>query len=312
MEGYWAGNSLVFKVSPGSDPQSLAVSVLKGADWQLLHSGLRMRGNGQFYRKGSSTSLWTTTAAGRRYLIDSAAGGYGHYRDNMPLAQKLKPAEPLSAAWAGRVGHLWLAVNEEPTAGIYMSGGPLFGLAAVPGLDGYVVANSPSYGMQIVDPGESDSEALMFLQIPGFGSRDMNDVVVEQHGAEDWIWYGTTFYRPLETVPALGAGANAVPIGPDGYAEWRTLATAAQLAIDGGALWRLYDGDMNVLDSGTTFPAAVTAPAGAYLCLFGPAASSVGVTVTPSVGAGGGAQQAHPPVIPVRTPSLEELLTPAL
>jgi CubicO group peptidase (beta-lactamase class C family) len=312
MEGYWAGNSLVFKVSPGSDPQSLALSVLKGSDWQLLHSGLRMRGNGQFYRKGSSTSLWTTTAAGRRYLIDSAAGGYGHYRDNMPLAQKVKPGEPLSAAWADRIGHLWLAVNEEPTAGIYGSGGPLFGLAEVPGLDGYVLANSPSYGMQIVDPGESDSDALMFLQIPGFGSRDMNDVVVEQHGADDWIWYGTTFYRPLDTVPALLEGDNLVTTDGDGYAEWRSLSAASQVRIDTGSRWRLYDAGMNVVAEGTSYPADVTAATGGYLCLFAPAGTSATVHVTPSVEAGAGAAPLRAPAVPVHTPTLEQLLTPAL
>ena len=313
MEGYWAGNSMVIKVAASSNPQSLVASkLIPGAGWQPFSTGLRMRSNGQFYRKGSSTSLWTTTAAGRRYLIDSAAGGYGHYRDNMPLAQKLTPGKPLSAAWAARLDHLWLAVNEQPTSATYSSGGPLFGLTDVPGLDGYVVANTPGYGMQIVDPGESDGDALMFLQIPGFGSRDMNDVVVEQRGGEDWIWYGTTLYRPLETLPALGAGANTVAVGPEGYAEWRTVTAAVQVDIDGGTLWRLYDGDMNVLDSGTTFPAEVAASAGAYLCLFAPAGAEVGVTVTPMVGAGAGAPPAHAPVIPVRTPSLEELLTPAL
>jgi CubicO group peptidase (beta-lactamase class C family) len=313
MEGYWAGSGLVFKVTPGSDPQALVLSALmQKTGWQPLSSGWRMRGDGQFYRKGSATSLWTTTAAGRRYLIDSAVGGYGHYRDNMPLAQKLTPGEPLSAAWAGRVGRLWLAVDEQPTSGTYASGGPLFGLSDVPGLPGYVVAVSPGYGTQIVDPGESDTDALMFLQIPGFGSRDMNDVVVQQRGGEDWIWYGTTLYRPLETVPALATGAGDVTIGPEGYAEWRTVAATGHVTIGGGTLWRLYDSSMNVIDSGTAFPATVTAPAGAYLCLFAPAATSVGVTVTPVVGAVAGAQASHAPVVPVRTPSLEELLTPAL
>jgi CubicO group peptidase (beta-lactamase class C family) len=313
MEGYWAGNSLVFKVDAGSDPQSLTLSALRqGAGWQPLSSGWRMRANGQFYVKGNSTSLWTTTAAGRRYLIDSAAGGYGHYRDNMPLAQKLTPGEPLSAAWAARLGHLWLAVNEQPTSGTYASGGPLFGLTDVPGLPGYVVAVSPGYGMQIVDPGESDDDALMFLQIPGFGSRDMNDVVVEQRGAEDWIWYGTTFYRPLETVPALLEGDNLVSTDGDGYAEWRSLAAAARVTIDTGSGWRLYDAGMNVVDEGTSYPADVTVAAGGYLCLFAPVGTNATVHVTPGVEAGAGAPPAHRPVIQNRRPSLEELLTPAL
>ena len=161
--------------------------------------------------------------------------------------------------------------------------------------------------MQFVDPGESDTVGLMFLQIPGFGSRDMNDAVVEQHGGEDWIRFGDTLFRPLDGVPELADGANTVTFGAEGYAEWRALPVAANVGISAGTAWRLCDADMTVVAGGTTFPATVDASTGSYLVLFGPANSSTAVTVTPSAG-GQSARPApvmrHHFTIPGRRPSL--------
>jgi len=72
-----------------------------------------------------------------------------------------------------------------------------------------------------------------------------------------------------------------VTLGTEGYAEWRSLATAGTLTIaaGGATTWRLYGPDLAVLGAGTTFPATVTAPkAGCYLVLFGPAGSSITLT----------------------------------
>ena len=314
IQGYWAGNSLVLKAESGSDPQSVTVFTL-GPDgaWREMVGGLRMRSDGRFHHKGSASSVWIASAAGRRYLVIRTAAGSFYY-DNMPLAQKVTAGEPLSKAWDSRLGGLWLAVNEYPTSAIWGSGGPLLQVGDVPGLDGYVLATTSSYGMQIVDPGESDEAALMFLQIPGFGSRDENDLVVEEHGAQEWMWYGTTFYRPLGSVPTLSVGANTVTTGPEGYAEWRTVSATSQLTMDAGARWRAYDAEMNVLSSGTAYPAEAEVPAGGYVCLFAPAGTSASVTLEPSVrgGAAPAAAQAAP-LVPVGAPSLDDpaLTTPA-
>ena len=106
----------------------------------------------------------------------------------------------------------------------------------------------------------------MFLQIPGFGSRDLEDAVVTQHGAEEWVQWGSTLYRPMDSVPALAAGANTVTFGPEGYAEWRALPGVATVHIDAGTAWWLYDAEMAVLDGGTTFPATANATAPAATC----------------------------------------------
>jgi CubicO group peptidase (beta-lactamase class C family) len=307
VQGYWAGNSLLLKAESGSDAQSITISTL-GQDgaWHEMVSGLRMRTDGRFHRKGSATSLRVASAAGRRYLIDRLVAGNGFYYDNMPLVQKLSAGEPLSKAWDSRVGDWWLAVNECPTSMLWGSGGPLLQVADVPGLEGYLLANTQSYGTQIVDPDENDDAALMFLQIPGFGSRDMNDLVVEQHGGDEWLWYGTTFYRPLDSVPALAVGANTVTTTPEGYAEWRTVSSTSLLTIDAGSRWRVYDAGMDLLATGTTYPAVVELPAGGYVCLFAPAGTSATVNLEPSVHGGAAAAPQASPVIPLRTLSLDD------
>jgi hypothetical protein len=135
--------------------------------------------------------------------------------------------------------------------------------------------------MLIVDTSKSDGVGLAFLQIPISGSSEEHDVVVEDHGGEEWIRVSSTLYRPADEVPALAGGPNTVDLGPEGYAEWRSLPGAAELTISAGAAWYLYDGDLNVVDHGSTFPATTAAPAGSYLTLMGPASSSVIVTVAP-------------------------------
>jgi hypothetical protein len=153
----------------------------------------------------------------------------------------------------------------------------------VPGLNGYVTVTTSPYGNQVVDPSVSDALGAMLLQIPGVGSRDLEDVVVERHGSEDWIRFGSTLYRPEDAVPELATGPNSVTFAAEGYAEWRMLASAASVQIDAGTAWRLYDADLKVLDGGTTYPATTTAPsAGCYLLLFGPVGSSATVTVAPA------------------------------
>ncbi len=288
MEGVWAMNQALFRIAPSaSDPQALTFSTLGQSGWSPPGEGLRLRTDGRFHVDGKAGSLYTMAAGGRRYLVSTTVGGYGHYLGSSLLAQKLHPLKALSAAWQSRVGHLWLAVNEQPDSSTYASdGGPQLLVSAVPDLAGYVTVTTPAYGNQVVDPSESDTLGSMLLQIPGFGSRDLEDAVVTKHGAEEWIQFGSTLYRPQTTVPTLSGGANTVIFGAEGDAEWRVLSSAASVQIGAGTAWRLYDADMAVLAAGTTFPATASAPTSrCYVLLFGPAGSSATVTVTPAAGA---------------------------
>ena len=286
MEGVWALNEALFRITaaPG-DAQALTIWRLTQDGWAQLAEGMKLRTDGRFHLDGRANSMYTVTAGGRHYLINRTVGGNGHYLDSMMLAQKLHPLKALSTAWQSRVGRMWLAVNERPDSSTYTDdSGALLVVDDVPDVTGYVTVTTPIYGNQTVDPSESDTVGTMFLQIPGFSSRDLEDAVVAKHGAEEWIQWGSTLYRPMDGVPALVAGPNTVTFGADGYAEWRLLSGAASVRIGAGTAWRLYDADMVVLDAGTTFPASASAPtAGCYLLLFGPAGSSTTVAVEPLV-----------------------------
>jgi hypothetical protein len=177
MEGTWAMNQAMFRISPSaSDPQALTFSALTPDGWAPHTKGLRLRTDGRFHAARSANSMYTMIAGGRRCLVNTSVGGYGHFRDSALLAQKLRPGEALSAASQSRVGNLWLAVNEQPDSSTYGDdGGLLLAVGDIPGLAGYVTVTTGPYGNQVVDPGVSDALGAMFLQIPGFGSRDREE-----------------------------------------------------------------------------------------------------------------------------------------
>ncbi len=291
MEGIWAKHDMVFQIAAAEgDAQSLTASRLTDDGWLPFLTGLRLRRDGRFHADGQANSLRALRAGGRRYLVYRSVGGNGHYLDDLLFMQKLQPQEPISAAWQARVGSRWLEVTGQPDAYEFTyDGGTLLTIDEIPGLSGFVTvsATEATYGRQTVDPSGSDMLGAMFLQIPGEGSRDLEDAVVTGRGAEEWIGWGSTLYRPQASVPALVAGANTVTFGAQGYAEWRSLPAAATVSVSAGAAgascWRLYDAKLAVLGSGTTFAATVNAPLpGCYLLLFGPAGASTMVTIAPA------------------------------
>jgi hypothetical protein len=285
ITGFWAGNGSVFRVSSGSDPQDISVSTLgMDGEWHIMSDGLFMRSDGRFHRDGYANSVSVTLAGGRRYLIARQVAGTGLSFDSLQLAQKIAPGDPLSAVWSTRVGRVWVGVNEEPTATFWDSEGMILTVAQIPGLPGYVAVETPGYGTQIVDPGERDDAGLMFLQIPGFGSRDMNDLVIEERDGQEWARYGTALYRPLDGVQVLAEGDTTVSTDEDGNAVWVALPTEARVAIDAGTRWRLYDANLSATQEGTSYPAQIDADVG-WLCLFAAPGTDATVHVTPRLGA---------------------------
>ncbi|MEI8083175.1 MAG: hypothetical protein WCI74_15160, partial [Actinomycetes bacterium] len=85
--------------------------------------------------------------------------------------------------------------------------------------------------------------------------------------------------RPAATVPDLVDGTNPVTIGARGLVQWYRLPNASQLTITGQGDWKLFDPGLSNVDSGGAATTTKQVPAGAYLALFGPAGSSVTVTV---------------------------------
>ena len=259
MVGVYAKSDGLYRVSPSAgDPQALDISALHGDDWATLMPGVRLRTDGKFHAAKSAAGFWSVKAAGRRYLGYSTSGDFAYYRSSFLFAQKLQPDDPMTAAWQDRVGDSWLLVSAVPTATtLKYDGAPLLQVGEVPGAPGYATITTLDYSTQTVDASRSDTLGAMFLQIPAVGSRDMEDAMIETHGADEWVRWGSELFRPQDTVPALVDGPNTVDFGPEGYAEWRTVTKSTGVHIGAGTAWFLYDADSSYVGSGTTLPADV-------------------------------------------------------
>jgi CubicO group peptidase (beta-lactamase class C family) len=279
MVGVYAKSDGLYRVDQSpADPQRLVMSALRDGVWTPVIPSVRLRADGRFHAKGSLAGFWSVKAAGRRYLAYSTPGDFSYYRSAFLYAQKLQPDDPMTAAWQARLGHQWLLVTAVPTAStLTMDGAPLLQVGEVPGAPGYATITTLDYSTQTVDASRSDMLGAMFLQIPAVGSRDMEDAMIEQHGSDQWVRWGSELFRPKETVPALSDGTNTVSFGAEGYAEWRTVTKSTGLRVESGSAWFLYDTDGGYLSSGRSLPADVIAPAGSLLLLYGPAGGSVTV-----------------------------------
>ena len=115
--------------------------------------------------------------------------------------------------------------------------------------------------------------------------RDLDDLdIVERDGAE-WTRFGSYMHQPLASVPVLPRGAtDVVTIGPEGYAEWRAVAsdvTPMQVTITTTGAWHLYDSAFTSLANGNG-SAVTSLPAGSglgYLTLFGDPKQTITVAV---------------------------------
>jgi CubicO group peptidase (beta-lactamase class C family) len=298
MQGVWAFNQGMFRVTPTEgSAQDLTLSALTPDGWAVSTRTLNLRSDGLFHSAGLTTALGAKAGGGRWYLIYDTLAANGFYRTRQALCQKLQPEEPLSAAWQDHVGQTYLAVNAQPDAGEYNAAGAMtLALGDVPALSGYLTVTTTDYGTEVVDAAGGDDRAAMCLQIPSLGGRDLEDLVVETRGSEDWMHWGDTVYRPLATVPDLSTGQSTLTIGEEGYAEWRAVRSAATvtlaalphgplggIAVAGMTDWILFGADTGPLARGSSFPATVTVPAGGgYLLLFGSAGASATVTSAPA------------------------------
>lgn len=287
VAGLYAYYNGLVRVQVQAD-RTLSVSKYSESGWAPSSAGLKLRSDGSFSSDASpNVSYQGVIAQGERYLVMRIPYGMGHYLWELPYAQKITPKAALSATWLARLDRQWLAVNE-PADSLGLAGGsPVFTLAAAPDLPGYVLASAGPIDKhnQIADASSSDSTAQMCLKIPFAQGRDLDDVRIESRFGEEWVQVGSSVFRPARSVPALGVGASVVPIGADGFAEWRTVTAGAapvNVSLSGVHAWRCYGPDFKLLASGAA-TGQLTLPAGAglgYLMLFGTANASVGVTVS--------------------------------
>jgi CubicO group peptidase (beta-lactamase class C family) len=286
IAGEYASFNTVIRVQAQADG-SLLLFTLSDDGWTPLPDPLKYRGAGWFSADQTPLRSFTVIeAAGTQYLVLRRPGGYGHYLDHELVAQRVRGTGNLSAAWRARLSKTWLLVNEAGNSALWPTLDPRLRLATAPELTGLVAVRGPwDPGFSIVDPSASDAVATMMLVVPQLAGRDLNDLdVVRQDGVE-WMRFGSYVHRPLDAVPTLPSGATStVTIGPDGYAEWRAVATPVEVDIDTTGAWRIYDSAFASVASGTGASRAVLSSVSglAYIILFGDPAQTMTVTLSPA------------------------------
>ncbi len=278
LSGIYADYRSVTRIQAQAD-RTLAVSKYAAGAWSTPPTILKLRSDGSFSSDAApNVAYLSVLTQGLRHLILRFPYGMGHYRLEIPYLQKLNAKAALSAAWQGRLGRQWLAVNEPPDSLGLMGGNPVFTLASVPDLPGYVLASAVTIDKydQVADASTSDSAALMCLTIPWIqGSRDLDDVVILSRGGEEWVRVGSSIFRPQQTVLTMPVGSSLVTIGAEAYAEWRRMSVASALSVSGASAWKLFDADLKLLDAGSTDLVGHSVPAGSYVLLYGVANVSV-------------------------------------
>ncbi|HEX3339193.1 MAG TPA: serine hydrolase domain-containing protein [Pseudolabrys sp.] len=301
VAGEYALGNLIVQLQAQPD-DSLQATVRSDGGWTPSGSPLKYRGDGWFASDQDPLKAFKVVDADllgvlTQYIVNRAPAGYGHYLDHSVFAQRVRrrPGN-LSAAWQARLSSTWLVVNENPAELAWNGMDPRLRLATVPNLDGLIAVRPPSdvpapaaghpdTRFHIVDPSASDSSATMMLIIPQLNGRDLDDLdIVERDGAE-WTRFGSYMHRPLASVPVLPRGAtDVVTIGPEGYAEWRAVAsevTQVRVTITTTGAWHLYDPAFTTVANGNG-SAVTSLPAGSglgYLTLFG----DLGQTITVAV-----------------------------
>src|SRR6184192_1833444 len=298
IAGEYAQGSVIVQLQPQPDG-SLLVSLRSDAGWTPTPPGspLKYRSDGWFASDQDPLKALKVVDADllgvpTQYILSRAPAGYGHYLNFGVFCQRVRrrPGN-LSAAWRARLSSTWLVVNENPDELAWNGMDPRLRLATIPNLDGLIAVRPPTkpaaghIDAHIVDASASDTVATMMLIIPQLNGRDLDDLDIVQRDGAEWTRFGSYMHQPLASVPVLPRGAtDAVTIGPEGYAEWRAVAsdvTPVQVTITTTGAWHLYDPAFTSLANGKG-SAVTSLPAGsglAYMTLFGEPGQTIMLTV---------------------------------
>src|SRR5216117_2079611 len=300
IAGEYAQGSLIVQLQARPDG-SLLVSLRSDAGWTPTPPGspLKYRSEGWFASDQDPLKAFKVVDADllgvpTQYILYRAPAGYGHYLNFIVFAERVRrrPGN-LSAAWRDRLSSTWLVVNENPDELAWNGMDPRLRLATVPNLDGLIAVRPPApaaapaagYDAQIVDASASDTVAKMMLIIPQVLGRDLDDLDIVQRDGAEWTRLGSYIHQPVASVPMLPNGATeVVTIGPEGYAEWRAVAsdvTPVQVTITTTGAWHLYDPAFTTVANGKG-NAVTSLPSGnglGYLTLFGDPGQTITVAV---------------------------------
>jgi len=258
--GFYTSGSGVYRLGFGAD-DSLSLDELR-SDWTPKYRNFKLRSDGWYAADGDPiTALRLLTRGGRNYYALKLKRGFGHYSSTIMTGQRLDDKPAISAAWQARLGETWLLVNAD-----MILKGPSFQFRTITGLTGYIMGNNI---LRDMTPPSDDRLDGMFLTLPD-GGKDLQEPGIETWNGQKWLRLGSYLYRPLSGIPLLASGPTTVPIGSDGFAEWRQLPASGTLSMNGTTSWFLYDADFNELASGMGSGTPSFSGAGAkYIALFG-------------------------------------------
>ena len=254
----------------------------------LFDSPLKYRNDGWFASDQNPLQAYKIIdAVGKQYFVKRAPGGYGHYLDQSVEGQRVRgTGGNLSAAWSARLSSIWLVVNENSDSIVWSTMNPRLRLATLPELNGLILFRFPYDGQYyVVDPSASDLIATNMLIIPQLNGRDLDDLNIALRNGVEWIRFGSYMHQPLSSVVVMPRNTTSkVTIGPEGYAEWRAIATdvnPVRINISTIGAWRIYDPSFTNLANGKGNGVA-SLPAGSglgYLTLFGDPGQTITMTV---------------------------------
>ena len=275
IEGIYPAGGNTFRITAGPDGSIRLSRLLEGA-WQDMAT-FTLRSDGRFWETSKRMkSLYTVDGWGRHYLVIRGPGGYGHYRTDTILGERLDPGGPLSAAWKGRLGKTYVLASEVAVSIGWDS--PAMTFVEIPGLQGYLIANVAGNPVPI-DPGTSDTLGAMTVVIPAMQGRDLSDVDVLARDGEEWLRMGSTLVRPLATAPTAAKGSTSVTIADGAVAEWVKVTADGAVTTAGADGWKTFDAGAEPLASGTGDAKGVEMKAGTYIVVFAAAGKKVAVTI---------------------------------
>lgn len=228
-----------------------------------------------------------------QYVAMRSPSGYGHYLDSNLAVQKIAAKqEALSKVWRSRLHLTWLVVNEHPDELTWNGMDPRLRLTTAPELQGLIILRPPvdPDTFHVLDPSTSDYEATPMLIIPQLNGRDLDELRFIKHNNEEWARIGSYMHRPLPTVSKLISGkTEKLTIGPEGYAEWRTIALKnkpVKISIKTKGTWRIYDNNFKSLASGdgNTVTKLLSGNGLSYLTVFGNAGDTITIDLIEKAG----------------------------
>lgn len=286
MAGIYASGEAVLRLQAQSDGTLVVERRILDA-WGPPSAPLSYRTDGSFAKDAEPlTGYRVVSADGGQFLAVRLPLGYGHYVDNVSVGQRVSGDGSLTTAWKDRLQKTWLVVNEDSDSLAWPALDPRLVVSSIEELPGLICVYPASQdgGSTILDPSGSDTLAKAMLPT----MRDLNSLEVFTKDGREWLRYGSSVFRPLAGVEAVPAGAHsAVAIGPEGYAEWRTVPggpASVRITVGAAQAWHLFAVDDGVPQTvGDGFgPGTATLPAGleaGWLLVFGDPGQTIDVGV---------------------------------